>query len=252
MTRIIALLLALLMLFALCTAEAEEGDGMPDLQNMTVGELRDAMEDNLRMSVFGEDYFAYLLYVNGKHYRVFVYGDDTYKALFKGMSDDATARESNAKLETYIKDMPVGKVEEITAQPLDKEKLDALTGKTVNELADNGWSLYSVWVPAANDSELGQWNITPVNHSSAYIASELPFRPMYTDSLNKVTVEMHHGMFQYSVLIDATYDEFMELVTSGKDVWKVKVTGVECIGFSGNFSSEGLYPDGTVRHWGVD
>ena len=245
MTKMIALLLAVLMLFALCTAEAEEKTGVDDLLGMTIGQLRTSGKYDLRMSVFCHDYYALLLYADGTHYRAYAYPDDAARSLFETASEN-----SPTAYQTCMDSVQIAKAEELTAQPLSKEELDALAGKTLTALAEKGWGIDSVTVPAAEGEEAGTVTQVPVKHKSWYINDEITFWTGPADSEGKVTVSMRKGMFQYNVLVDLPRDAFMEQVRNGKDVWDTKAVSIECAGFSADFASEGFYADGTVRHGG--
>lgn len=135
MKKILAMILAMAMLCAVCCALAEETN-----QSLfaTVGEAIDASAETPMQGGDAEHYIV-TLEKDGKYLRVVADLDDSTRALGDaiGTTDDFEAE--LAAYEAAVRALPVTYVEEFAMQPKAQEELDALVGKTVQELEDAGF-----------------------------------------------------------------------------------------------------------------
>ena len=248
MKRITALILALVMLItANCVlAESTEDTDSPATETFVyiVGDagLRSSMS-------LGRDEFVHVVEEDGRYIRYTTFLDEEAKRLYDDYNSDRHETTWD-ELMPYVEALPASITEELDVVPPTQKELDALAGKTLTALAEKGWGIDSVTVPAAEGEEAGTVTQVPVKHKSWYINDEITFWTGPADSEGKVTVSVRKGMFQYNVLVDLPRDAFMEQVRNGKDVWDTKAVSIECAGFSADFASEGFYADGTVRHGG--
>ena len=133
MKKILSMILALALLCAACCALAEDKPLFA-----TIGDAAEAAGEN---PVAGGDaeHYVVALEKDGKYLRAVANLDDNAKALGDalGTTDDFEAE--FAAYEAAIRVLPVAYVEEFTAQPKAQEELDALVGKTIGELEDDGF-----------------------------------------------------------------------------------------------------------------
>lgn len=159
MKKILAVFLALGLIVSVCAAFAEEEiaeevaevaeevtevaeeAGNSPLEFKTLGS---AMEEAVFEDVEGamDNYYVMIVEAGDKYYRLIADMDETaiskQEAIFN-IEDvdnlDAAVEDFNE----YIKTLPVSKVEEITAAPIEQTVLDALVGLTISELEDRGF-----------------------------------------------------------------------------------------------------------------
>ena len=159
------------------------------------------------------------------HYVVAVKLDDSYIRLVADM--DGKARElfdatlnyadidaleaAEAAYRAYIKTLPVSCEEEITAQPMTQEELDSLAGKTLLEVEEAGFE--------HSDTAIGE------NDVAIYTVSS--------------------GLFNYDLLLDVTFDEYMEQGDNGF-IGDLKVKSAGLAGLSQNAADLRYHADGTV------
>lgn len=174
MKKLIAFLLSLLILCAAFGAPAEEP------LFATFGEAQ--LTGLSSRSEIGIDFCATVAQKDGKLYRVEAASDDRLRDLFDAMAhaDPVTADHMAAyrALSEYADTLPVTSVEEVTAVPLTQEELDALTGKTLKELREEGF-----WYMTPNYGEPGQ----------------------------DVFVELIRDIYVYSTQIEEPYEAFREM-----------------------------------------
>ena len=251
MTKIIALLLALLMLCGLSAADAEGAKEVPDVLGMTVGEVALNFVENTEIVSYSSDIYAFLLNLDGKYYRAIAFPDDDTAQLYETMNESGSQEDRDA-YQDAVNGTKITVFEEITAQPLSKEELDALAGKTLNELFDDGWYSPVITVPVTDGHQIGEMFNLHVKNDAREWEYDFPF--MYgdlygaTEGKDVAIYEMEHGMFRYRFVPDMTCEELLEHVKNTQNVWDVKLTPLDYSRFSSGYASLGLNPDGTVRN----
>ena len=159
-----------------------------------------------------------------QHYVVAMEKDGAYIRLVADLDDEAR-RLGEATLEyvdadtleaafnaynEYVKTLPVAYEEEITAAPLTQEELDALAGKTLQELEDAGYEHVS--------SEMGE------NDEATYIVSL--------------------GLYEYNLLLNETYTVYQQHDDSGF-IGDLTVKSAAFAGLSHNAAELRYHADGT-------
>ena len=159
-----------------------------------------------------------------QHYVVAMEKDGAYIRLVADLDDEAR-RLGEATLEyvdadtleaafnaynEYVKTLPVAYEEEITAAPLTQEELDALAGKTLQELEDAGYEHVS--------SEMGE------NDEATY------------------TVSL--GLYEYNLLLNETYTVYQQHDDSGF-IGDLTVKSAAFAGLSHNAAELRYHADGT-------
>ena len=159
-----------------------------------------------------------------QHYVVAMEKDGAYIRLVADLDDEAR-RLGEATLEyvdadtleaafnaynEYVKTLPVAYEEEITAAPLTQEELDALAGKTLQELEDAGYEHVS--------SEMGE------NDEATY------------------TVSL--GLYEYNLLLNETYTVYQQHDDSGF-IGDLTVKSAAFAGLSRNAAELRYHADGT-------
>ena len=159
-----------------------------------------------------------------QHYVVAMEKDGAYIRLVADLDDEAR-RLGEATLEyvdadtleaafnaynEYVKTLPVAYEEKITAQPLTQEELDALAGKTLQELEDAGYEHVS--------SEMGE------NDEATYTVS--------------------FGLYEYNLLLNETYTVYQQHDDSGF-IGDLTVKSAAFAGLSRNAAELRYHADGT-------
>lgn len=251
MTKIIALFLAVLMLCGLSAADAETEKEIPDVLGMTVGEVSLNFVENTEIVTYASDMYAFLLNLDGKYYRAIAFPDDDTAALYEAMNE-SLSEEARDAYQDAVNGTKITVFEEITAQPLSKEELDALAGKTLDELYDDGWYSPVITVPITDGHQLGEMFQLDAKNTARDWDYGFPF--MYgdlygvTEGKDVPVYEMEHGMFRYRFVPNMTCEELLEHVKNTQNVWDVKLTPLDYSRFSSGYASLGLNPDGTVRN----
>lgn len=153
MKKILALILAVMMLGTACCALAEETQDTPLYK--TIGDAMDAARDTageegniIAGSMIGE-YVSVITEENGKYFRHIADYDEKLAELEAAKNDlDYEAEDfwetwekASADIEAYMRTMPVVRSEEFTAEPIAQADLDALAGKTIAELTEAGYEI---------------------------------------------------------------------------------------------------------------
>ena len=220
MKKMLALVLAMMMLVSACCALAEEAQGAPMYK--TVGDALDAAravageEGNYVAGSFGGEYAAVITEENGKYYRHVADYDEKLKEMEAARDElDYEADDywekweaANARVDEYMRTLPIAYSEEFTAEPLAQAELDALAGKTLSELADAGWE--------PEGSGGGDDSI------------------VYT---------MRSGLFEYDFTVDADFAAYEKALEDGSDgafvVKSVKFVGITYAAYEKRFHTDG-------------
>ena len=153
---------------------------------LTFATVGDAMASEGYTGIAGGDEDHHILVVeqDGAYLRLVADLDDEARRLFDATmtyEDIDELEDKFAAYNAYLATLPVTYEEEITAQPLPQEELDALAGKTIPETEAAGF--YHVTTGAGENGEA-----------------------VYTVSC---------GLYNYDLTLDATYDEYTELDDDG-------------------------------------
>lgn len=219
MKKILALVLAVMMLSAACCALAEETQGAP--MYATYGDALDAArkaageEGNVVAGSFGGEYAAVITEEGGKYFRHVADYDEKLTEMEAARdelnyeADDYFEKweAANAQIDEYMRTLPIVYSEEFTAEPLAQADLDALAGKTISELAEAGWE---------PDGSGGGDNIA------------------YT---------MRNGLFEYELTVDADFEAYEKAMEDGSDgafvVKSAKLIGITYAAFEKRFHTDG-------------
>ena len=159
-----------------------------------------------------------------QHFVVVVKQDDSYIRMVADLDEKAkelgeatleytdadTLEAAFAEYNAYIETLPVSYEEEITAQPMTREELDALKGKTLLEVEEAGYE--------SSSSEMGE------NDTAIYTVS--------------------FGLYNYNLLLNETYTEYMEHNDNGF-IGDLTVNSAEFAGLSHNAAALSYHADGT-------
>ena len=220
MKRILALVLAVMMLGTACCALAEEAQGAP--MYATYGDAMDAArkaageEGNIVAGSFNGEYAAVITEEDGKYFRHVANYDEKLTELEAARDDmDFEADDfwekweaANAEVDEYMRTLPIAYSEQFTAEPLAQADLDALVGKTVSELAEAGWE--------SEGSGGGD---------------------------ERIVYMMRSGLFDYDFTVDADFETYEKALEDGSDgafvVKSVKLVGITYAAYEKRFHTDG-------------
>ncbi len=209
MKKILALALALVMLCAACAA-AEGGEPL----FATVG---DAIAAGAGEAIHGCDgkYYAVALEMDGKYIRAVADLDEKETALGEAISaaDNADDIEAAfAAYDEYVATLPITYTEEFTVSPKAQAELDALAGKSIGELEEDGYQFFSAGPEGLE---------------------------------GKVVFVMDCGVYRYEFVINE--DEQAYEKAQEEDLFDgLTVKTGTCIGLSNNAAETRFHADGTV------
>ena len=209
MKKVLLVLLALV--FMTGTAMAEEG--IPSVPFATVGE---AMNADAYTGVRGsdEEHFVVVVETEGKYIRLVADMDEEALRLYDaiGKVPDVDSMEAAAgAYETYIETLPIAYAEEITAEPVSQEELDALAGKTLPELEEAGYEF--------GNAEGGR-------NDEAFFTCTC-------------------GLYNYVMILNETYTAYLEHSGNGY-IGDLTIKSAEFAGVSRNAADLNWHADGTV------
>ncbi len=218
--KILALFLAAVMLCGATGVLAEEGQGAP--LYATVGEAMEACPEN-RVIAGGvpEDYYAVVTEKDGKYYRSVAYYDETLNELYNTLMNlDYEAEDffekheaASQAMDDYLKTLPIAYTEEFTAQPLTDEEMQAMVGKTLAQLTEEGFE------SGSNGTEPGEGDEILIVYS------------------------MRFGVYDYSCTVDADFDAYLAAQENGTEdsltVKSVALAGITEFGFEKRFHTDG-------------
>lgn len=171
MKKIIAVILALALLCAVCGTLAEEP------QFATFGDAVAAAGEE-PVSGGTDEYMTVIVEKDGKFFRVVTMLDDEAKELDAAVLEAADVEAAFAAFDEYVRTLPVSYTEELTAPPKDQAELDALAGKTIADLEAAGYEYYSSGTGSAED---------------------------------EIVFTMDSGLYAYDFIVDANFDEYLKL-----------------------------------------
>ena len=223
MKKILALILAVMMLGTAYCAQAEETQGAPLYK--TIGDAMDAARKTageesyiVAGSVIGE-YVSVITEENGKYFRHTADYDgklaelEAVRDALNFEADDYWEKweEASADIEAYMRTMPVACSEEFTAEPITQANLDALAGKTIAELTEAGY------VTEMSGTEGGE-----------------------------IVYNMRYGIFSYRFTVDADEEAYFAAMDNGTD-GDLAVKSGKFAGISGFAWDKRFHTDGTIE-----
>ena len=222
MKKIMALILAAVMLCAAFGAAAEEGQMAP--LYATVEEALKACDEN-RVIAGGEngEYYAVVTQKDGKYYRSVANWDEKLTELNDALDSlDYEAEDFIEKHEAamqafddYLKTLPIAYSEEFTAAPLSDVEMEKMKGKTLAQLEEEG---YEVGGSGTENDENGEMVIA---------------------------FYLRCGVFDYRCLVDADFDRYEE-AQENNSYGDLTVTGAELAGITEQGFDKRFHADGTV------
>ena len=214
MKKTLAIVLALILAL---TAAAASAEAQPDVLSSlkTAGDVHQLILSIQEKSEYGTT-FEYLdwgvasqvVTLDGKIYRFITDGGETAK---KKYSEAYQAEDFSAALneaEAYLYSLPITTVEELTAQPLSQEELDAWVGKPLGDLYAAGWT--------ESGSGMGD-----------------PY----------VVMNLNYGFFTYDVQIDIPGESYDYDKTD--EYAKANIVSLKYVGLCGNCVNPEYQADGT-------
>ena len=209
MKKILAMLLILCMVFALGAASAGEPAA---LSFATIG---DAMASEGFTDIAGgnDQHFAVLVEQDGAYIRLVADVDDEARRLNAVILETEGADALEAAFDAYneyIKTLPIAYEEEITAAPATQEELDALAGKTFRETEEAGYE----------------------------------FSSSETDDGDTVFFIVSNGLYEYALLLNETYGEYVEHDDNGS-TGDLTVKSASFAGLSHNAADLSYRADGS-------
>ena len=219
MKKIFALILAVMMLGTACCALAEGAQGAPLYK--TIGDAMDAArktageEGNIIAGSMIGKYVAVITEENGKYFRHLADYDEKLAELEAARDElDFEAEDywekwekASADIEAYTRTMPVACSEEFTAEPIAQADLDALAGKTIDELTEAGY-------------------VTEMSGTEG-----------------EIVFAMRYGVFGYQFTVDADEEAYFAAMDNGTGgdlvVKSGKLTGISEFAWDKRFHTDG-------------
>lgn len=222
MKKILALILAVMMLGTACYALAEETQGAPLYK--TIGDAMDAAretagdEGNIVAGSMNGEYVAVITEENGKYFRHIADCDEKLAEMEAARNElDYEAEDywekwekAFADIEAYTRTLPVACSEEFTVEPIAQADLDALTGKTIAELAEAG------------------------------------FETEMSGTEGDIVYIMRYGIFSYRFTVDADEEAYFAAMDNGTE-GELAVKSGKLAGISGSAWEKRFHTDGTVE-----
>ena len=188
----------------------------------TVGEaLEDDSEGRVVSGGVQGEYYAVVTKKNGQYYRSVAYYDEKLNEMNAALesldyeAEDFFERHEAAmqEIDDYIKTLPVAYSEVFTAPSLTDEEIAAMRGKTLSQLTGEGF-------------EIGEYG-TEFDEDDEMIV-------VYT---------LRYGVYDYSCVIDADYDQYCEVIDNDAEgdlvVTDVELAGITAWGFEKRFHTDG-------------
>ena len=166
------------------------------------------------VSVGGDiDYLSVVTEADGTFLRMVTLLDDHARELYMAaIYGENAGEEAVGAFNAYAWTLPVSYTEKITAKPKEQAELDALAGKTVGEILEEGYVLYG-----------------------AGGGIDLP-----------TVVDLSYGLFSYTFEADASFEEYLKY-EGGDDLASLKVKGGRLSGFSSLATNLDYLADGTYE-----
>lgn len=148
MKRTIAWLLCAVLVLGLCacgstvkvtgSGEAEEAQEVVITELKTMGDALTAGKDSQTISTWNEEHYIYCLMFNGVPTRVMA---DLDAELYEKVDEVvfSGAEDAEDQLEALLSPLPLSSVEDLSEGVMSAKDLGKLSGKTGQELLDDGW-----------------------------------------------------------------------------------------------------------------
>ena len=178
----------------------------------TIGDAMNA-EGYTGIACGDDEHYVVVAELDGTYLRVVADVDEEARRLSEATLeyvDADTLEAAFAAYNAYIETLPVAYEEEITAQPLSREELDALAGKTLLEVEEAGYE--------SSSSEMGE------NDEAIYTVS--------------------YGLYEYDLLLNETYTEYREHDDNGY-IGDLTVRSAGFSGLSSHAAELRFHADGT-------
>ena len=182
---------------------------------LTFATIGDAVNAEGFTGIAGNDkeHFVAVAEVDGTYLRVVADMDEEARKLDKASleSSDIDTREAAfAAFNAYIETLPIAYEEEITVQPLSREELDLLAGKTLLEMEEAGYE-----------------------HCTSAMGKN-----------DEITYTVSYGLYEYDLLLNETYTEYREHDDNGF-IGDLTVKNASFSGLSRNAADLCWHADGT-------
>ncbi len=137
MKKTALLILTVIILCTVCAVQAE-GNGLP-----VFASIQDAIDStNVDLTVQDhQDNVVLLMEMDGRYIRMVTLLDDHAKDLYKAVEAEEHSDADIKAFEAYAWALPLSYTEELPDVPKSQAELDALKGKTVQELQDQGFGI---------------------------------------------------------------------------------------------------------------
>ena len=175
----------------------------------TVGEALESEGFTGMYSTYG-DYYVAVVEIDGQFVRVVAELDETALKLSDAVMDADDPFTAAEAYEAYAETLPVSYLEEIVQVPLDAGELDALSGKTIGELEENGFEALS-----------------------------------FGEEGGAFTVSVAFGMYVYDITVNEPPEECETIFDGDMDYTLLTVKGARYAGISPNTLNLDYMPDGT-------
>ncbi len=204
-----------LLLAALCMACSVQAEETYIFRFENIGDTIDEADENGVIGVDGDNYVV-VWEKDGRYVRAVAALDekvDMLRDAIENASDWEAIEEACLAYDEYLCSLPISYAEELAVSPLNRESLDNLAGKTVNDLEDAGYEYLS--------------------------------GPDETDEDDRLIVTMSYGMFDYEFEIDTAGAGYENYEKSGS--YGDLVIRSACFsGLSFNATELRFHADGTV------
>ncbi len=220
MKKLIALVMTVMMIFTANGMLAEEGQLAP--LYATVGEaLEDSAEGRVVAGGIPGEYYAVVTQKDGKYYRSVAICDEKLNELNEALENlDYEAEDFFEKhdaamqaVDDYLKTLPIAYSEEFTAEPLTDEEMASMRGKSLSQLTEEGFEIWS------NGTEPGE--------------EEEPL----------IVYSLRYGVYDYNCVMDADFDQYIAAQENDAEgdlvVKSMTLAGMTERGFDKRFHTDG-------------
>ncbi|MBQ8305336.1 MAG: hypothetical protein IJX90_03860 [Blautia sp.] len=213
--------IAMVMLFCVsCAVLAEEpsavnGNAVTEEQAVpSFATLGEAMESDgyEGISGGGEEHFLVVVEQEGKYFRVVAEMDEEGKKLNDAIAEADDIEAAFKAFDKHLKALPVSYIEEITAEPLSQDEIDALAGKSMLELEEAGYEISSSGSGGEED---------------------------------EVIFTVSYGLYSYDLIMNESFEEYLSHEDTG-DYSDMTIRSASFAGLSSNAAEMRYHADGTA------
>lgn len=232
--KLIAILVMTAVLFSAAALAGERGSsGTEETDPFHFSTFGEAVEAANGEHTITAEYAATLLRSDGRFFRAVAFFDDRAKELYTAFNNAWTPgsgdfpREKHEALQAYIMTLPVQYTEELTVIPFSQEELDAMAGKTLEDVMSEPWEMQIRNYP--EDAEAGK---------------DVVFRMVKVFCEYELTINEPFEVYQERFARDR-YDP--GTIMSLKNYLDLTVREVKYTGISNNVSDLRYRADGTLE-----